>query len=146
MTKILRALCLAALALPMAAGGAEVPPAEIVYDEKGRIPKPLTDAKPSGWRGVNLFIDEARGNCVACHTNPDVAGTGMAGEVGPTIGLVAERYTAGDFRAILVDAGRRFGDDTPMPAFYGGEDGPVLTAQEIEDLVAYLMELKARTY
>ena len=119
----------------------EVMPGDVVFEGE-RVVSPLTDAKPSGWRGVNLFIDEAGPNCVSCHENPDVAGTGLKGDVGPVIGLVAERYGEAEFRAILVDAKRVFGADTPMPSFYGGPGGPVLSAQEIEDLVAYLMELR----
>lgn len=107
------------------------------------IEEPLTEEFGSGWRGVNLYMDEMTANCVGCHENPDLAATGLSGDVGPKVRMLGSDFQRAELRAILVDAPKVFGEDTAMPAFYQGAD-PLLTAQQIEDLIAYLMELRRR--
>ncbi len=70
--------------------------------------------------------------------------------MGPALDGVGARYSRGEPRAIVVDARRIFGEDATMPAFFVKRWGAriaeklqsntILTAQEIEDLVAYLLE------
>lgn len=74
------------------------------------------------------------------------------GDVGPEMNGVADRYTEAQLRAIVVNSKQVFGPDTIMPGFYTLDVGlkpaeqfvgkTVLTAQQVEDVVAYLLTLK----
>jgi sulfur-oxidizing protein SoxX len=73
------------------------------------------------------------------------------GTVGPPLDGIGSRSTAGELRLRLVDP-KAINPETVMPAYYKVEglyrvleryrDQPMLTAQEIEDIVAYLLTLK----
>ena len=73
------------------------------------------------------------------------------GEVGPPLDGVADRWTPEELRGIVSNSGQTF-EGTIMPAFYidSGYTRPledfagksILTAQQVEDVVAYLMTLK----
>jgi sulfur-oxidizing protein SoxX len=73
------------------------------------------------------------------------------GEVGPELNGVADRWETAELRGIVVNAKKMF-DGTIMPAFYRDAgfnrtlkkfDGKaILSAQEIEDLLAYISTLK----
>ncbi|MGB0499293.1 MAG: sulfur oxidation c-type cytochrome SoxX [Rubricella sp.] len=123
-----------------------VQPEGVVITDDGRVETPLTDEFGSGWRGVNLYMDEYSANCVACHTNPELEVTGLGGDVGPEVRPLGEIYDRAELRAILVNAPAIFGEETAMPAFYvdpGDGLGTLLTAQQIEDIVSYLMEIRS---
>ena len=74
------------------------------------------------------------------------------GDVGPVLDGVADRWSAEELRAIVVNSKAVFGDETVMPGFYSLEVGKfvsedlvgktILSAQEVEDVVAYLGTLK----
>lgn len=146
------ALGLALLAGPAQAG--EIAPRDVVIGADLEVAAPVTDARARAFRGLQVFIDRKRGNCVACHTNFDVAAMQFLGDVGPSLDWVGDRLSPAKLRAIIVDAKKVFGEGTVMPAFYSTRGGarvredlrgtPVLTAQEVEDLVAYLSELRRR--
>ena len=123
------------------------------------ISKSLTGVKGSPKRGEALMIDPEKGNCLQCHAldlfhekakkNPNVYG-GM-GEIGPTLDGIATRYKESQLRLILVNAKLVF-PETIMPAYYriegltrvgdGYVDKPIMTAQEIEDVLSFLVQLK----
>lgn len=81
------------------------------------------------------------------------------GNVGPTLDGVADRWSEAEIRGIVANAKKTY-EGTVMPAFYKvsgfirpGDGytakaanpetfGPLLTAQQVEDVVAYLMTLK----
>ena len=135
---------LAGAALATAASADGVTPPEAVQMTADRtIEQPLTPEPGDGYRGVQLFIDESRAMCTTCHYNADVAGTGQSGNVGPVLSLIGDKNSEGRLRAIMVNAPAVLGEDVPMPAYYVPDaDGEtMLSAQEIEDIVAYLMEL-----
>ena len=139
MTRSIFAFCAAFALVASPALSDEIAPSEVVI-ENARIEAPLSDALPSGWRGVNLYMD---GACVSCHENPELAKTGLSGDLGPKVGMLGEKYSRAELRAILVDPSAVFGLETPMPGFYVGAPGETLmTAQEIEDVIAYLMEMR----
>jgi sulfur-oxidizing protein SoxX len=86
---------------------------------------------------------------------PDV---GFQGSIGPNLAGVADRYSEAQIRGILVNADVTF-EDSFMPSFYrvdgfvrpgnrytgkAADDtfAPLLAAQEIEDVLAYLLTLK----
>jgi len=132
------------------------------------IAEPLTTGSPSADAGLDVFIDPDRGGCIACHAVTalaararsgevsDLQAFGFQGTVGPSLDGVADRYTSGELRLILVDPDQALPRSTrsAKPAYYrtaGLVDVPVacrgrtlLTAGEIEELVAYLMTLKAQ--
>ena len=123
-------------------------PDEVV--DEFSIPKALTDAAGDPDRGRKIAINRKQGNCLACHILP-IPEESFHGETGPDLHGVAGRYTAGELRLRIVDP-KVINPGTLMPAFYRN-DGfhrvaknfkgkAILDAQQVEDLVAYLMTLK----
>ena len=115
------------------------------------IPQALTAQAGDPAEGAKVFKDRKLGNCLACHANPAMANEPFHGEVGPSLAGVADRYDAAQLRLIVVNA-KEINPDTVMPAFYR-VDGlnrvrkdlvglPILTAQQVEDVVAYLGTIK----
>ena len=101
-------------------------------------------------RGREIAFGRDRGNCPVCHVLP-APDERLHGDVGPSLKGVAGRLSEGQMRLRLVD-GRRLNPASLMPSYYR-LDGlkrvatayagkPVLTAQEIEDVLAYLMTLR----
>lgn len=141
---------LAMSAMPAASG--EVTPEEVEFTEALTVEQPLTAQRGRPFAGLEVFIDRKLGNCVACHTNFDVQAMQFLGNIGPSLDWVGDRLSPAQLRAILIDAKQVFGPETIMPAFYSTKGGyrtaeafagkPILTAQQIEDLVAYLGSLK----
>jgi L-cysteine S-thiosulfotransferase len=103
-------------------------------------------------RGIAVVIDARKGNCVICHSMPiDGMPAETFGNLGPALAGVGSRLTPDAIRRRIVDP-RAASPDTIMPA-YGVSTGlyrvqrayvgrPILTAQEIDDVVAYLSSLK----
>ncbi|MEP1931142.1 MAG: sulfur oxidation c-type cytochrome SoxX [Roseibium sp.] len=102
--------------------------------------------------GRETFADRKKGNCLACHVNADLGELLFHGEVGPELNGVADRWNAEQLRAIVINSKQVFGDQTIMPGFYitSGQsrvaekftDKTILSAQDVEDVVAYLLTLK----
>ncbi|MGS4886434.1 sulfur oxidation c-type cytochrome SoxX [Roseibium sp.] len=102
--------------------------------------------------GRDTFADRKKGNCLACHANADLAELLFHGEVGPELDGVGDRWSTEQLRAIVINSKQVFGDQTIMPGFYttalGARiadkftDKTILSAQEVEDVVAYLLTLK----
>lgn len=114
------------------------------------IPEPLGGLQGDPARGKAVVIDRDSGNCLACHLMP-IPEQPMHGTVAPPLHGVGSRLTEGQLRLRVVNE-QRINPNTIMPAFYKRPDeyhrphpafkSPVLTAQEIEDVVAYLVTLK----
>lgn len=102
--------------------------------------------------GAKVFKNKKLGNCLACHQNAAMKNELFQGNVGPSLDGVAERRSREEIRAILVNSKAVFGPDTVMPGFYSLKVGQnvrkdlvgktILTAQQVEDVVAYLSTLK----
>lgn len=102
--------------------------------------------------GAAVFKDRGLGNCLACHVNKNMEQDLFQGTVGPSMDGVADRWSVGELRAIVTDAKQVFGEETVMPGFYSLNVGlnvradlvgkAVLSAQQVEDVVAYLATLK----
>ncbi|NQY39764.1 MAG: sulfur oxidation c-type cytochrome SoxX [Henriciella sp.] len=139
----------AGLALALAScGDAEprlVSETQIVGDA---IPSPLSEASAIAARGKTVFMDREGGHCVLCHAIEGLEAE-FQGNVGPDLSAVGERLSPGQLRLRIVDY-QIVRPGTLMPSYYrihdlyqvGEEyqDQPILTAIEVEDLVAYLSE------
>lgn len=115
------------------------------------IEKALCNLQGDRVRGLKVAVDRELGNCLACHVMP-IPGEPFHGQIGPPLYGVASRYTPAQLRARLVDA-TLINPRTIMPAYYRHprdfhrlavrfEGQTFLTAQQIEDLLAYLVTLK----
>ncbi|MCB1792809.1 MAG: sulfur oxidation c-type cytochrome SoxX [Gammaproteobacteria bacterium] len=102
-------------------------------------------------RGRKLAADSHGGNCLACHQMP-IDEEPFHGTVGPPLHGVGARYSAAQIRLRIVDE-QQINPMTIMPGFYrdprntnriAGEfwGKTFLSAQQVEDLVAYLESLK----
>lgn len=102
--------------------------------------------------GRKVFADRKLGNCLACHANSDQSEQLFHGDVGPSLDGVADRWSEAELRAIVVNSKAVFSEETVMPGFYSLKVGinpredlvgkTILTAQQVEDVVAYLTTLK----
>jgi L-cysteine S-thiosulfotransferase len=111
--------------------------------------KPLTDVPGDPLRGRAIVADRRKGLCLLCHAGPALER--MTGNLAPSLAGVGRRLSLPELRARLMDA-RRFNPDTIMPAYFKTEDHvrvapavagrPILSAQEIEDVVAFLATLQ----
>ncbi len=153
---------IALAALSMAAAGwawaGEIAPKEVVYED-GAVNVSLTGVAGDPVAGAKVMTTNALGNCVACHAISAMPDVPFQGTIAPPLDGVADRYTEGQLRGLVANAKMTF-DGTFMPAFYktdgfirpgngytgkapaSAELPPILTAQQIEDVVAYLMTLK----
>ncbi|MCC1491747.1 sulfur oxidation c-type cytochrome SoxX [Cognatishimia sp. F0-27] len=151
-----------AIAALMVAGTAHaeaVSPNDVQYGEYGTIEASLSGAPGDAENGRAVMISRGKGNCIACHAVTALNDAPFHGEVGPTLDGIGEYRTAEELRGIVANAKMTF-EGTVMPAFYktsgftrpgNGYTGkaakeedlsPILSAQEVEDVVAYLMTLK----
>ncbi len=128
----------------------EVAPADVAFDDYGAVEMSLTGVAGDAENGANVFKNRKLGNCLACHANSDMASQLFHGEVGPVLDGVSDRWSAAELRGILSNSGNTF-DGTIMPAFYVNdgyvrplekfEGKSILTAQQVEDVLAYLQTL-----
>lgn len=112
----------------------------------------LTGAAGNAENGRKVFANRKQGNCLACHANSDMSDQLFHGEVGPSLDGAASRWSEGQLRAIVVNAKSVFTDITVMPGFYSLDVGEnvrkdligktILSAEQVEDIVAYLSTLK----
>lgn len=151
MTK-LRALAVAAVALYSATAMAgEIAPADVKIDDH-KVAESVSGAPGNAEEGAKIFKDAKGGNCLACHANKAMIKDLFHGNVGPALDGAGTRYAPEQIRAILVNSKAVFGPETTMPGFYSLEVGAnvrkdlagktVLTAQQVEDVVAYVSTLK----
>ena len=134
-----------------AAVAKDVPPGDVKITD-GMLAQPVSDGAANPADGRKFFADRKLGNCLACHANSDMSDQLFHGEVGPPLDGVAERWTPEELRAIVVNSKAVFGEQTVMPGFYSLEVGQnvaekyagktILTAEQVESIVAYLATLK----
>jgi len=147
-------LCLA-LATPAIAE--EVSPDNVAYGEYGDVEVSLTGVPGNVDAGREIMITRGKGNCIACHQVTALEDQPFHGEVGPTLDGAGDRWSAAELRGLVANPKMTF-DWTVMPAFYRTSGfnrpgdaytgkaattalSPLLTAQEVEDVVAYLQTL-----
>lgn len=134
-----------------------VAPNDVDMNEYGGIAQSLTGVPGDAVRGREVMTTRGLGNCIACHQVSELDEFQFHGEVGPSLDGVGARWEEADLRGIIVNAKNAF-PGTIMPAFYRtsgfvrpgngftgraaeGELDPLLQAQDIEDVVAYLLTL-----
>ncbi len=136
------------LLLGVGAQAEELVKFEIVGGES--IDKSRTGQPGDPANGRKLAIDRKLGNCLACHVLP-IPEQPFHGDVGPDLSEAGGNLSEGEIRLRVVNS-KVLNPDTIMPAFYRN-DGfervlkkfqgkTMLSAQQVEDVVAYMMTLK----
>lgn len=120
---------------------------EVVGDA---IPKSLTGQPGDPARGRAIVANRSVGLCLLCHSGP-IAEERFQGDLSPTLAGAGSRWSEGQLRLRIVD-GSRLNPDTIMPPYFRTTglqrvartfDGKtILSAQQVEDVVAYLVTLK----
>ncbi len=111
---------------------------------------PLTARLANPDNGRRIVLDRATSACLLCHSGPFPA-PHLQGSIGPSLAGVGSRLSPSEIRLRLVDPAR-FNPDTVMPAYHvttgltrvgqPWQGKPVLTAEQIEDVVAFLTTLR----
>lgn len=128
------------------AGAEELRPYTVVGDA---IPASLTGAKGDATRGRALIVERSS-TCILCHSGP-FPEQAFQGDLSPNLSGSGSRWSEGQLRLRLVDAAQ-LNAETIMPSYYR-VDGltrvgtswrgrPILSAEQIEDIVAYLVTLR----
>lgn len=133
------------------AAAAEIAPTDVKFEDYA-VNASLTGVAGNAEEGAKVFADRKLGNCLACHENKAMPKQLFQGNVGPSLDGVADRWSPAQLRAIVSDSKKVFGAETVMPGFYSLNVGinvrkdlvgkTVLSAQQVEDVVAYLATLK----
>jgi sulfur-oxidizing protein SoxX len=115
----------------------------------GAIPASLTGAAGDAARGRALVV-ERTSTCILCHSGP-FPEQRFQGDVAPSLAGTGSRWSEGEIRLRLVDASR-LNAATIMPSYYridglsrvgrAWQSKPILSAEQIEDIVAYLVALR----
>jgi sulfur-oxidizing protein SoxX len=114
------------------------------------IPASLTGSTGDAERGLKIVTNRQVGLCLLCHSGP-YPQERFQGTMAPDLKGAGSRWNEGQLRLRIVDAAR-LNPATIMPPYYrvdglervapGFRGKPILTAEQIEDVVAYLMTLK----
>lgn len=133
-----------------------VKPGDVVFVD-GAVEASLTGVAGNPEEGAKI-MNKGAGNCIACHQVSALSHLPFHGEIGPTLDGAADRWSEAELRGIVANAKIMF-EGSMMPSFYRtdgfvrlgdaytgkaheGEVAPLLTAQQVEDVVAYLGTLK----
>jgi len=133
-------------ALPCAAAAQALRPYVVAGDA---VPASLTGTAGDVTRGRALVADRSS-TCVLCHNGP-FPEQQFQGDLAPNLAGAGGRWSEGQLRLRLVDASR-LNPATIMPSYYrvdgldrvgaAWRDKPILSAEQIEDMVAYLASLR----
>jgi len=118
--------------------------------ESDGIPARLAPDPGDAARGRAVLLSRDSGNCFLCHSIPGAADVPM-GNIGPPLAGIGRRLSEAQLRLRLVDSAR-INHASVMPAYYriqglhrvasAYRNKPTLTAQQIEDVIAYLTTLR----
>ena len=123
-------------------------PVERVVDSG--ILMPLTEQPGDVLRGRDIATNRQVGMCQLCHQVPGSSDR-FQGDIGTSLAGAGARWTVPQLRLRIVDS-RRVNKDSIMPAYFKTDglsrvagawrDRPMLNAQQVEDVVAWLGSLK----
>ncbi len=115
------------------------------------VAQSLTGSAGDAARGRAIIIDRQKGFCLLCHSGP-FNEEPLQGNLAPSLEGAGSRWSEGQLRLRLMD-NKRVNPESIMPAYYRIEglnrvapawrDRPILSASEIEDVLAFLMGLTA---
>jgi sulfur-oxidizing protein SoxX len=121
-----------------------------VHAADDAITTPLTAMPGDAARGRAIVANRQVGLCLLCHTGP-FPEERFQGNLAPDLGGAGARWSEGQLRLRLVD-GKRLEPETLMPSYFRSEGlmrvgtawqgKPVLNAQQIEDVIAFLRTLQ----
>ena len=128
---------------------ADEPVLQTYVVEGDAIPLSLTGKPGDPGRGRALVLDRSS-TCILCHSGP-FEEVRFQGDLAPSLAGTGSRWSMSQLRLRLVDASR-FNPQTIMPSYYR-VDGlarvgpnwrgkPILAAEQIEDIVAFLATLR----
>lgn len=148
---MLRAGLLAAILAVSAANAGRTQGAPVAYTVVGdAIAEPLTGAPGDAARGRAIVANRSVGLCLLCHSAP-IAEERFQGDLAPGLAGAGARWSVGQLRLRIVD-GSHLNPDTIMPPYYrttgltrvatAFAGKTILTAGQIEDVVAWLATLK----
>jgi sulfur-oxidizing protein SoxX len=141
----------ASLALPAIASaqGSSVQALRTYAVSGDAVAESLTGTPGDAAHGRALVLDRSS-TCILCHSGPFPEAK-FQGDLAPSLDGAGSRWSAGQLRLRLVDA-PRLNPATIMPSYYRVEglvrvgsawrDKPILSAEQIEDIVAYLTSLR----
>ena len=114
------------------------------------IDTPVTSQPGDAASGRRIVENRQLSACLLCHSGPFPA-PHLQGTLGPSLDGVGSRLSAGQIRLRLIDA-RKLNPDAVMPPYYvvdglnrvgqAWQGRPALSAQQIEDVVAFLTTLR----
>ena len=114
------------------------------------IDQPLTDQPGDAARGRAIVVNRQQGLCLLCHSGP-FAEERFQGDLAPDLSGVGARLSEGQLRLRLVDS-RRLNPESMMPAYRrieghervgaAWQGKAILSAQQVEDVVAFLRTLR----
>jgi sulfur-oxidizing protein SoxX len=115
------------------------------------VAQSLTGRAGDAARGRAIIIDRQKGFCLLCHSGP-FNEEPLQGNLAPSLEGAGSRWNEGQLRLRLMD-NKRVNPESIMPAYHRIEglnrvapawrDRPILSASEIEDVLAFLMRLTA---
>jgi sulfur-oxidizing protein SoxX len=118
----------------------------------GAIAAPLTSAPGNPEEGKKVIANRGIGNCVACHMSKAMSKEAFQGDIAPPLDGAGSRYEPAQLRAIIVNVKEALNPESLMPGFYVPDPAPrvlekfkgktIMTAQQVEDVVAFLATLK----
>lgn len=113
------------------------------------IPASLTGGRGDASRGRAIVVNR-QNTCLLCHSGPFTEQR-FQGDLAPDLTGTGTRWSEGQLRLRIVDAAR-LNAATIMPSYYridglervaaNWRDKPILSAEQIEDVVAYLVTLR----
>jgi L-cysteine S-thiosulfotransferase len=114
------------------------------------IPQPLTATPGDAARGAAIVADRQQGLCLLCHTGP-FPQPQLHGTLSTDLRGAGSRWSEAQLRLRIADA-KRLNPQSLMPSLHKADAGarvgtawrgkPVLDAQQVEDVVAYLKTLR----
>ena len=122
----------------------------VAHAANDAIDTPLTDVPGDAARGRAVVVNRQLGLCLLCHTGP-FPEEHFQGNMAPDLGGAGARLSEGQLRLRMVDS-RRINPQSLMPAYRRSDglqrvgaawkDKAVLSAQQVEDVVAFLATLR----